>query len=67
MPPPFENLAQGRIAMSHVLEIAGRIGRIGERGDDIDDDEPPRLAVPDASDLLSFKKDEFAQGLAPYR
>jgi hypothetical protein len=62
LPPPFESLAQGGIAPTHVLEVAGGIGRIGERGNDVGDDEPPRLAVPGTADLFLLKENEFAHG-----
>ena len=50
MPPPFGKF---RIATAHVLHIALGVGGIGQRSDNIDNDEPPFVVVDGSADLLA--------------
>ena len=57
--PPFESLGKPFIAGAHFFEIVRRIHRIGERGDDIGDDEPPFVLVERLADLLFLEEGDF--------
>ena len=59
--PPFEGIRQRGIAAAQFLQIVGRVGRIGERGDDIDEDEPPLVVMEETADLPLFEKGHVAQ------
>jgi hypothetical protein len=59
--PPFEGFRQERISAAKLLQIVGRVGRIGEGGDDVHDDEPPLVIMEDAADLAFFKEGHVAQ------
>ena len=54
--PPLECLGEGGVAATHILEVACRVGGVGERGDDVDDDEPPLVGVEGFADFLFLEE-----------
>ena len=56
LPPPLENIGQGRIAAAHILEIARRIDRIREDGHNVRNHKPPFIVVNRAADFLALEQ-----------
>jgi hypothetical protein len=54
--PPFEGIIQLRITLPHAFEVLSRVGGIGQRGNHIDNHEPPFVVVNNAADLLALEQ-----------
>lgn len=58
MSPPFEHVAEGRIAFAKFLEVIARLNRISEDSNNVCNHKPPFVVMDGAADLLPLEQSD---------